>query len=450
MSARRPNMWRKLIFGLLVNSLVVATFSGCNKSSTHNANDWSTPTKITESIEGLGSGVALIQKGDALMALQILPNYRLKLLILSSGGASWFEEQLADLPTSSGLYPYSDKIALRRGYIENEQVVIITKLVALSKDAKPQLKAENKWETSKESIFGTMLQNIRLNAFLLHPGVENGQEFAVPYSIRADTVSGRNVNHGPYNNGVFRSFDMGISWQLEPISTSESYSSTVCRTVGFDYYIASGLGTGNGYDVSWSRKPLSPGSTWTRPAIVTKTLGKAAGRWEAAAANDLIHLCWMDCRREKMRLDLQAPYRENYEIAYSQVADSQGTWSKDVILSKGLFYSFTPVISTEGGKVVVVWAGTPKAHSAHTSYDPNDIYCVTSGDRGKTWSTPTKITDVAKDGFTAGVPQVLLVNGVIHLMYVQGKLNLKQEMLGLTKLNQPPWPVYYQQRPFPN
>jgi hypothetical protein len=51
---------------------------------------------------------------------------------------------------------------------------------------------------------------------------------------------------------------------------------------------------------------------------------------------------------------------------------------------------------------------------------------------------------------TAGHPQVMLLNGVIHLFYIQGKMDLQQLSPGLTKLNQPPWPIYYTQRPFPD
>ena len=74
---------------------------------------------------------------------------------------------------------------------------------------------------------------------------------------------------------------------------------------------------------------------------------------------------------------------------------------------------------------------------------------MASADKGKTWTKPLRVTDNIAAGITAGVPKVVLLNGVIHLSYIQGKLNLKQESPGLTKLNQPSWPNYYQHRPFP-
>jgi Neuraminidase (sialidase) len=107
-------------------------------------------------------------------------------------------------------------------------------------------------------------------------------------------------------------------------------------------------------------------------------------------------------------------------------------------------------MSVEGDKIVVAWSGVQTAADWHNEDNPNDIFYVTSKDEGKTWTKPLKVTDGVKDGITSGMPQVALQNGIIHLTYIQGKMNLKQESPGLTKLNQPPWPIYYTQRPFPN
>jgi translation initiation factor IF-1 len=107
-------------------------------------------------------------------------------------------------------------------------------------------------------------------------------------------------------------------------------------------------------------------------------------------------------------------------------------------------------MSVAGDKIVVAWAGVQTAKDWHTDFDPNDIYYITSNDGGKTWAKPLRVTDNIKAGITAGDPRVMLLNGVIHLFYIQGKMNLKELSPGLTKLNQPPWPIYYTQRPFPN
>ena len=98
----------------------------------------------------------------------------------------------------------------------------------------------------------------------------------------------------------------------------------------------------------------------------------------------------------------------------------------------------------------MVWAGVKNDKDGRNEYDPSDIFYATSKDGGKSWTRPMQVTDGFKAGITSGRPQVALHNGVIHLFYIQGKLNYKEVSSGMAKLNQPPWPVYYQQRPFPN
>jgi hypothetical protein len=157
----------------------------------------------------------------------------------------------------------------------------------------------------------------------------------------------------------------------------------------------------------------------------------------------------MDRRHNEWRFNVDAPNIENDDIVYCHRNDSDDNWSEDVILSKGLLYSYFPSMSVEGSRVVIAWAGIQIAGKSHTFNDPNDIYYATSKDSGNTWTKPLKVTDRTKDGITSGMPQVMLLNGVIHLFYTQGKMNLQQISPGLTKLNQKPSPIYYTQRPFP-
>jgi hypothetical protein len=107
-------------------------------------------------------------------------------------------------------------------------------------------------------------------------------------------------------------------------------------------------------------------------------------------------------------------------------------------------------MSVDGSDIVIAWSGVQKASDGHDENSPNDIYYVTSNDYGKTWSRPIQVTDNVKDGVTAGHPQVELCNGIIHLFYIQGKIVYKSVSPGMVKLNQPPWPILYQQRRFPN
>jgi len=372
---------------------------------------------------------------------------------------SWSEGRLTNLAFDTwyepGLDPASDRILLQQGYMENDQLLMNVTVVHLAHDGKAQIEADRKWNTDKRTLFGATGTNVRLNEPgrrrwpSLGPSVINGSEVFVPYCLDGETTSGPAVSHGPFNNGVFHSGDLGATWQVECISSFEAFDPSMCRTKDHYYYFATKMAMSRGFDLWFSRKRVE-GGAWDTPNSLTKTFPSAYGRYVAVATDDTVHVCWLDRRHEKSRLNLQAPYRQNYEVAYCHRKDSDTSWSKDIILSKGLYYSYAPSMSVEGKKIVVAWAGISTAKDWHSANDPNDIYYVTSNDGGRTWAKLLKVTNGSKDGITSGEPQVVLLNGSIYLFYIQGKMNLKQESPGLTKLNQPPWPIYYQQRPFPN
>jgi len=105
----------------------------------------------------------------------------------------------------------------------------------------------------------------------------------------------------------------------------------------------------------------------------------------------------------------------------------------------------------EGKNVVTAWAGVRKAAEKYQGdYSPNDIYYAVSKDNGVTWGDPVRVTDNIPQGMTAGRPQVVLLNNVIHLFYIEGKYRQNPSVSGLSLIKQPPWDIIYQQRPFPN
>ena len=147
-----------------------------------------------------------------------------------------------------------------------------------------------------------------------------------------------------------------------------------------------------------------------------------------------MHLCWIDRRHDRYR----SPFNHNYEIGYCQRKDSESHWSKDVILSPGLFYSYSPSMAVEDDQIVVAWSGFREAEDYHSELGPNDIYYVTSKDGGETWTAPLRVTDNVKDGINSREPQVALHKGIIHLFYTHGKA---KDLAGQ---------ICYQQRSFPN
>jgi hypothetical protein len=275
-------------------------------------------------------------------------------------------------------------------------------------------------------------------------GIWTGSEIYVPFSFDAETSFGiNNSSNGPFVSAVFHSVDSGASWNLEKISSSDSTAPTMCKTTQNLYYFA-------GIYPLWASGKSTHGGIWEEPIIISETPGRVHSRFAVCADGDTAHICWMDRRHNKSRLIVDGSPVENDEIYYSRRKDSEGRWESAVRLSGGLLYSYAPSISAEGNKVVVAWAGIDTADGRHTYMSPNDIYFVTSKDAGATWTEPVKVTDDTKGGITAGMPQVFLLNGTIHLLFTQGKRSGTKEISpGSSKLGNEPWPIYYTQRPFP-
>jgi hypothetical protein len=264
----------------------------------------------------------------------------------------------------------------------------------------------------------------------------------VPYCIRGETIRNRAVvfSEGPFDCGVFWSSDSGRHWVREHIDASPFVSSSVCKTVGGYYFIAGRT------DVNELRSFHKTADVWSKPSLITTHY---ANDDSAVAEEDTVHVCWLDRRNERRRSSSVYPWRNNYEVAYSRRQDSDAAWSEAILISQGMLYAFRPVMSVEGNNIVIAWAGAKSAPDGHHESAPNDIFFATSKDAGRTWTKPKQVTDGFKAGLTSGRPQVALDKGVIHLFYIQGKLNFKKVSTGMVKLNQPPWPIYYQQRPFP-
>jgi hypothetical protein len=360
----------------------------------------------------------------------------------------WVEVPFPRLPQAYRVVPVvglDGTMFFPRSHTTNNELIVNAFFVSLARDGEVKIEADRSWVMDKQALFGETRTNTSLDNPTFGGGSIYGKDVYLPYCLMGDTLTDA-VRAGPFNNGVFHSIDSGKTWQMEQISDKEAWDPAICRTRDCCYYFSIKYPS---CELWFSQKTVA-GDSWNMPAPVVKTFAKDNGNYAAVAEGDTVHVCWMDRRHNKWRFDLSGPAIENDDIYYCHRKDSDSGWSEDVLLSRGVEYCYAPTISAEGNKVVVAWAGIQSAGKYHTDYDPNDIYYVISKDCGNTWSRPLKVTDGAKDGMTAGHPQVMLLNGVIHLFYIQGKMDLHELSPGLTKLNQPPWPIYYTQRPFPD
>ena len=442
--------------------------SGCTKKSPQIDQGWTPPFRVTESQNALDGGGDLYKWHDTMILLQQRYDWRAKsstcsIMIRNNDPSnSWTQLPLSGVPSGYNFYDpafdeASDKIMFDQGYIEHDQLMMSAIFVRLPGSRVIQVGAESRWTTDVTGLFGEARPNVRLAEFnepgkrtwpALGNGILYGSSLDFPCCIEGFTYNqaGVAVARGPNANGVFHSADSGSTWQMELISEFEAFSPSVCKTKGYCYYFANGgMGMQRGFVLWFSRKPIE-GSSWDAPKVVAKTVAYGVNEQHSIVTeSDTIHICWLDSRHEKRTWNFAHPRRGNYEVAYCQRKDSVTSWRKDIILSSGVMFSRSPSMSVDGNQIVVAWAGAQTAHAWGFNVDPSDIYYASSKDGGRTWARPLKITDGAKDGITSGRPQVAVKAGVIHLFYVQGKWDQNSQVH-----SQGSWPVYYQQRPFPD
>jgi hypothetical protein len=431
---------------------------------------WLPPVIVTSTENGFHGGGDLYKWHDTLILLQSRYDWSSKSstcsIIVRNNDSSnaWNLLPLSDVPGDCAFYSpafdqTNDRIMFERGYIESNQLQMGAIFVRMNANSRIQIEAEREWTRDQESLLGKTGTNVTLNEPAishnrpnrdypsLGKGVLDGSEVYVTYYLHGTTRGTNYITDAPYSGGVFHSIDFGKIWKLEQVSDADSFDPSVCRTESNCYYFANGqVGTGRNRALWFSRKSTE-GNSWDTPKALTRTVPFGVDEsYSAVAEGNTIHVCWLDNRHEiKYWFSLARSGRGNYEVAYCRRKDSDASWRKDTILSRGVMFAYSPSMSAEGDKIVVAWAGAQTAHAWPFEGDPSDIYYVTSKDGGKTWSKPLKVTDRAKDGITSGSARVALQNGVIHLFYAQGTWDRH------TQVNQQGgWPVYYQQRPFPD
>jgi hypothetical protein len=166
-----------------------------------------------------------------------------------------------------------------------------------------------------------------------------------------------------------------------------------------------------------------------------------------AAGGGKIHVVWLDSRHERGH-NFRAIFfggqalEQNLELYYRSRDDSESNWSKELLLSRGIDFVFAPEIAVDGENVVVMWAGYQgDKGKTGDEYHPSDIYFTTSRTGGKSWAPVARVTNNAKLGLASCRPHVAMYNGMIYLLYVEGRPDVNNVGVGL--------PVLIQFRPFP-
>jgi hypothetical protein len=446
----------KMILLLVVLIWVVVFLVGRIRWPIQLDQGWSPPVAVTSTENGFHGGGDLYKWHDTLILVQSRYDWSSKssscsIMVRNNDSSnSWTQLPISDVPGDCAFYSpaldqTNDRIMFERGHAESNQLHLGAIFLRVPINGRIQIEAERKWTMDKKSLFGETGPNVTMNDPFYGKGVINDSNVYIPYCLDCTTVTTYS-EHKPFNNGVFYSTDLGTTWQMEKVSDSDASDPSFCRTEANSYYFANGVvGAGRKWAL-WSSRKSTQGGSWNAPIAVTRTIPIGVDeRYSAVTEGDTIHVCWLDNRHEiKYWFSLARSGRGNYEVAYCRRMNSDTSWRKNTILSRGIMFAYLPSMSVEGDKIVVAWAGAQTAHAWPFEGDPSDIYYATSKDGGKTWSKPLQVTDHFKDGITSGSARVALQNGVIHLFYAQGKYNRDAQVS-----QQGGWPVYYQQRPFP-
>lgn len=456
---------KKASYGAMLAALaacMILYLVGCGKSPEQIDPNWTPPISVTDSHDGLAGWVSMHGFHGTLVGVSPVRRGAARLLLLDRAKNAWSELPVPSVPVGyiwayAAIDSHKGTILVPDDYAEGEQLVIKALMGTISGNRGLHGVTETQWMTDKKALFRESGSHISLTGPMVKPGVPNrnvaglgigvlhGSDFYIPFSFAAKTYIPPNTwSNSPFSAGVFHSDDSGNTWRMEKASDWEGGAPAICRTTERIYYFATYPGC------LWSSGKRLQSDEWDASSIVTKKLSIAMGRYDVTGEGDTAHVCWMDRRHNKMRFNLTGPPIENNDIYYRHRKDTDSKWDKEVWLSKGLLYCYAPTIAAEGDNVVVAWAGIRDADKSHTYMNPNEIYYVTSKDGGRTWTKPLQVTDGAKDRKTAGMPQVALLNGTIHLLYTQGKQAAAEELSpGLTRMGGEPWPIYHTSRPFP-
>lgn len=433
---------------MIVCALCILYSCGCSHHARLDSN-WSSPIKISETDEGLGVSFYAYKWDGMVLTLHSVGKANDKYdCSLSQDGITWRHGVLAGFSgffvtpiivttASNRLVFISSKNSLTNAYYA---------IRTISLDADFHV---NEIGNQEVSITPKLPSDQYVYGPVSGYGSSRGSEYFVPYTIRTMIRHG-NMEEPPssYPVGLFYSSDGGKSWQQKAVLDRQAWGADIAA-LKHEFYFFDYVQWGFGGDLWFSRQDIDQHSS--NSEVLTKT----CDGFTMANTDDTIHLCWLDSRHEHIPSQMSmflfgSGERKSYEVFYRHITDSNSKWGKEILISKTSRYAYSPTISAEGKNVIIAWAGTGKpAEKYHDDYSPNDIYYSVSKDNGETWSEPVRVTDNMPQGMTGGCPQVILLNNVIHLFYIEGKYQKNPSVSGLSLIRQPPWPIYYTQRPFP-
>ena len=291
---------------LIAVSLTAFIFgSGCDKPVPVDTNSWSASQVVSQSRDSLASVFALHKWNNSLLALNG-DTGSVVVYFLQEDGKTWREEK-SSLPKSLlplNCDPKSNRFAISRGKMMGDKMDVTFLVGSIDRDGSLRNSVEKNLPFNVNSFFDKPNPGVTFSrgpaTAVFAQGVLADTYICIPYGLFGDNASGRYAD-GPFANGVFYSSDSGTTWQKEQISDFDAPEWSFCRTKEFNYYF---LGKKADNTLCYSRSPAN-GRTWTTPETINKTFGTSGfiRCCISAAEEDTAHLCWLDRRHEKTRLN---------------------------------------------------------------------------------------------------------------------------------------------------
>ena len=220
---------------------------------------------------------------------------------------------------------------------------------------------------------------------------------AIGSLVQVVWVDNRNGNPEIYHK---RSTDNGVSWGADlrlTINTGASWYPCVSGSGSYVHLVWQDDRDGN--TEIYYKRSTDGGGSWSADTRLT-TNSSDSEFPSVSVSGSAVHVVWVDLRDG------------NREIYYKRSADNGENWGADTRFTNNTATSRFPTATASGSLVHVVWEDNRDANY--------EIYYKRSTDSGISWSTDTRLTNLAGTSYH---PYVAVSGTIVHVVWYDGRDN---------------------------